>query len=67
MRARWWARLTSAIGATGSAPASALGMLRADLNEPGTGVEVEVFGTRYPAVVQGDGAIWDPKNDRLRA
>jgi dimethylglycine dehydrogenase len=45
----------------------ALGMLRADLTEPGTGVEVEVFGTRYPAVVQGDGAIWDPANDRLRA
>ncbi|HSF64748.1 MAG TPA: glycine cleavage T C-terminal barrel domain-containing protein, partial [Paracoccaceae bacterium] len=45
----------------------ALGMLRADIAAPGMGVEVEVFGTRYPAVVQGDGAIWDPANDRLRA
>ena len=45
----------------------ALGMLRADLAEPGTRLEIEVFGTRYPAVVQGDGAIWDPKNERIRA
>ena len=45
----------------------ALGMLRADLAEPGTALEIEVFGTRYPAVVQGDGPIWDPKNERIRA
>jgi dimethylglycine dehydrogenase len=45
----------------------ALGMLRADLAAPGTRLEIEVFGTRYPAVVQGDGAIWDPKNERIRA
>jgi dimethylglycine dehydrogenase len=45
----------------------ALGMLRADLAVPGTALEIEVFGTRYPARVQGDGAIWDPKNERLRA
>jgi dimethylglycine dehydrogenase len=45
----------------------ALGMLRADLAEPGTALEIEVFGTRYPAQVQGDGPIWDPKNERIRA
>ncbi len=45
----------------------ALGMLRADLAEPGTALEIEVFGTRYPATVQGDGALWDPQNERLRA
>ncbi len=45
----------------------ALGMLRADLAEPGTALEVEVFGTRYPAQVQGDGPIWDPKNEQIRA
>jgi dimethylglycine dehydrogenase len=44
----------------------ALGMLRADLG-PGDAVEVEVFGTRYPAVVQADGPLWDAKNARIRA
>jgi dimethylglycine dehydrogenase len=42
-------------------------MLRADLAEPGRALEIEVFGTRYPAVVQGDGPIWDPTNVRIRA
>ena len=45
----------------------ALGMLRADLNQPGTAVEVEIFGTRYPAIVQADAPLWDAKNDRIRA
>jgi dimethylglycine dehydrogenase len=45
----------------------ALGMLRADLAEPGTAVEVEIFGERFPAVVQKDEPLWDPKNERLRA
>ncbi len=44
-----------------------LGMLRADLNRPGQAVEVEIFGTRYPAVVQEDAPLWDPKNERIRA
>lgn len=44
-----------------------LGMLRADVNQPGEAVEVEIFGTRYPAVVQEDAPIWDPKNERIRA
>ncbi len=44
-----------------------LGMLRADLNQPGQAVEVEIFGTRYPAVVQADAPLWDAKNERIRA
>ena len=45
----------------------ALGMLRADLAEPGTEIEVEIFGERYRATVQKDEPLWDPKNERLRA
>ena len=45
----------------------ALGMLRADLAVPGTAVEVEIFGERYPAVVQEDQPLWDAKNERIRA
>ena len=45
----------------------ALGMLRDDVNLPGTAVEVEIFGTRYPAVVQADAPLWDAKNERIRA
>ena len=44
-----------------------LGMLRADLNQPGQAVEVEIFGTRYPATVRADEPLWDPKNERIRA
>ena len=42
-------------------------MLRADLATPGTRIEVEIFGTRYPATVQPDAPLWDPANSRLRA
>ncbi len=45
----------------------ALGMLRADLNVPGTEIEVEIFGERRKAVVQEDKPLWDPSNERLRA
>ncbi len=45
----------------------AFGMLRADLTEPGTEIEVEIYGERCKAVVQPDGGLWDPKNERLRA
>ena len=45
----------------------ALGMLRSDLIDPGTAVEVEIFGERFPAIVQPDGPLWDPSNQRLRA
>ncbi len=45
----------------------ALGMLRADLLDVGTEVEVDVYGTRHKAVVQEDQPMWDPKNERIRA
>jgi dimethylglycine dehydrogenase len=45
----------------------ALGMLRADLNVPGALLEVEIFGQRYPAVVQADAPLWDARNERIRA
>lgn len=44
-----------------------LGMIRADLAEAGSTVEVEIFGERFKAVVQKDEPLWDPKNERLRA
>jgi dimethylglycine dehydrogenase len=44
-----------------------LGMLQAEVNHPGTKVEVEIFGRRYPAVVQADAPLWDAKNERIRA
>jgi dimethylglycine dehydrogenase len=45
----------------------ALGMLRADLAEPGTRVEIETFGERFAATVQAGQAVWDPGNERLRS
>ncbi|HMQ57956.1 MAG TPA: glycine cleavage T C-terminal barrel domain-containing protein, partial [Rhizobiaceae bacterium] len=45
----------------------ALGMLRTDLAVAGTEIEVEIFGERRRAVVQDGQAIWDPKNERIRA
>ncbi|WP_426122588.1 GcvT family protein [Pararhizobium sp. PWRC1-1] len=45
----------------------ALGMLRADLAEPGTEIEVEIYGDRFKAVVHADEPLFDPKNERLRA
>ena len=44
-----------------------MGMLRADLAEPGTLVEVEIFGARYPAEVLPDVPAWDPENLRIKA
>ena len=45
----------------------ALGMVRTDLAQPGTELEIDIFGTRYRAVVQPDQPLWDPENERLRA
>ncbi|MFV2034823.1 MAG: glycine cleavage T C-terminal barrel domain-containing protein, partial [Halocynthiibacter sp.] len=45
----------------------ALGMLRSDLAQPGTVVEVEIYGEMRRATVQPDGPLWDPENERLRA
>jgi dimethylglycine dehydrogenase len=44
-----------------------LGMLRSDLTEVGTALEVEIFGTRHRAVVQEDAPMWDANNERIRA
>ncbi|SLN29602.1 4-methylaminobutanoate oxidase (formaldehyde-forming) [Pseudoruegeria aquimaris] len=45
----------------------ALAMLRADLCTPGTELEVEIFGQKFPATVQEDAPLWDPENTRIRA
>ena len=45
----------------------ALGTVRVDCTEPGTELEVEIFGQRCRAVVQPDQPLWDPENERLRA
>lgn len=44
----------------------ALGMIRADLAVPGAVVEVEIYGTRFPARVEGDGPLWDAQNERIK-
>ncbi len=44
-----------------------LGMLKAEVNQPGTRVEVEIFGTRYLATVMDDAPLWDARNERIRA
>ncbi len=45
----------------------ALGMLRVDLTQPGTRVEVEIYGKKYNATVQPDQPLWDPENKCLRS
>ena len=45
----------------------ALGVIRTDLAQPGTQLEVEIFGQKRPATVQEDRPLWDPENERLRA
>ncbi len=45
----------------------ALGMARADLAEPGTELDVEIYGERFKATVQHDKPLWDPENERIRA
>ncbi len=45
----------------------ALAMLRTDLAVPGTRVEVEIYGERFPAKVEADGPLWDPMNARIKA
>ncbi len=44
----------------------ALAMVRADLTEPGTELEVEIYGKRYPATVQPDQPLFDPDNTAIR-
>jgi dimethylglycine dehydrogenase len=45
----------------------ALGMIRPDLLAAGTKVEVEIYGQKVPATVQGDVSLWDAENARIRA
>ncbi|APE44831.1 dimethylglycine dehydrogenase [Sulfitobacter alexandrii] len=45
----------------------ALGTIRADLAQPGTEVQINIFGRLCPAVVQPDKPLWDPENERLKA
>ncbi|MEL7090782.1 MAG: FAD-dependent oxidoreductase [Pseudomonadota bacterium] len=45
----------------------ALGMVRSELAVEGTEVEIDIFGQMCRAVVQADGPLWDPQNERLRA
>jgi dimethylglycine dehydrogenase len=45
----------------------ALGMLRRDVAEPGTRLEVEIFGERFGAIVHQAACIYDPENNRLRS
>ncbi|WP_431300065.1 GcvT family protein [Tabrizicola sp. BL-A-41-H6] len=45
----------------------ALGMLKADLAVKGAALEVEVYGERLAAEVLGFGAVWDAKNERIKA
>ena len=45
----------------------ALGMIKPEHAEPGTELEVEIYGQKYKATVQKDEPLWDPANERLRA
>jgi dimethylglycine dehydrogenase len=45
----------------------ALGILRSDLHESGTRLEIEIFGQRHAATVHADEPLWDPQNERIRA
>ncbi len=45
----------------------ALATIRTDLAEPGTKLEVEIFGDRRPAAVQPDQPLYDPENARMKA
>ena len=44
----------------------ALAYVRKDLAAPGSKLEIEILGQRYPATVAQE-PIYDPKNERLRA
>ena len=43
----------------------ALAMVRPELGEVGTAMEIEILGGRYPARVVQE-SPWDPENERLR-
>lgn len=43
------------------------GVVRADLAQPGTALEIDIYGERRPARVAPESPLWDPANERLRA
>lgn len=45
----------------------ALAMVRTDFATPGQELEIDIYGQRRRAVVQPEGPLWDPANERLRA
>ncbi len=45
----------------------ALGLVRSDLVAVGTKVEIEIYGERFAATVEGEGSLWDNENMRIRA
>ncbi|MGY8667033.1 aminomethyltransferase family protein, partial [Bradyrhizobium sp. UFLA05-109] len=45
----------------------AFGTIRADIAEPGTILDIEIFGKRHSARVEPDQPLWDPQNERIRA
>ncbi|NNK78145.1 MAG: FAD-dependent oxidoreductase, partial [Litoreibacter sp.] len=45
----------------------ALGMIKTELAQPGTELQIEIYGERVKATVQSDAPLWDPDNERLRA
>ncbi|MCF6444818.1 FAD-dependent oxidoreductase [Nereida sp. MMG025] len=59
--------ITSAAMGYRTGQSVALGMLRPDIAVAGTPVEIEVYGKRIAATVQGDTPLWDPANERIRA
>jgi dimethylglycine dehydrogenase len=44
----------------------AIGMIRSDLAEPGTEVDIDIYGEMHKARVH-EMPFWDPKNERIRA
>ena len=59
--------ITSCAMAYRSGQIVALAMIKPDYADAGQDVTVGIFGQRVAAKVHGTSAIWDPKNERLRA
>jgi dimethylglycine dehydrogenase len=66
MTGRWSAKRPRAAGATVWGPRSRSACC-ARSRSARQWIEVDIFGERCPAIVQPDGPLWDPGNDRLRA
>ena len=59
--------ITSCAMAYRSGQIVALAMIKPDYADAGQDVTVGIFGQHIAAKVHGTSAIWDPKNERLRA